>query len=97
MRVVNRRYHKPTPEDVYIGRPGHWGNSFQLGRHGTRDEVCDKHLAYWRKVLRGNPEALRPLVGKTLVCYCKPLRCHGDNYVLLIEEMGYGEEKKAAP
>ena len=84
--VVNRRYHKPTEYDVYIGRPGPWENQFAMPADGTRDEVCDLHMAHWRKILRRNPKALRPLVGKVLVCFCKPLRCHGDNYVQLNKE-----------
>jgi hypothetical protein len=66
------------PFDVYIGRPGKWGNPFKIGRHGTRDEVIDRHRAW----LLANPSLLADigeLRGKTLGCYCRPsLRCHGD-------------------
>lgn len=83
-KVINNRVPK-EPGDVYIGRPGMWGNPFKLGIHGTRDEVCEKHLrwlhhsqdfqAEWQ---RNHIEELR---GHRLVCYCAPLRCHGDNFV----------------
>jgi hypothetical protein len=36
---------KREPYDVYIGRPSKWGNPFQIGRDGTRDEVIAKYRA----------------------------------------------------
>lgn len=44
----------------------------------------------YRDELMGNPKllaALPELCGKTLVCFCKPLPCHGDVLVDLIESM----------
>ena len=39
--VVTRVVHIRHEFDIYIGRPGNWGNPFILGRDGTRDEVCE--------------------------------------------------------
>lgn len=87
--VVNKRGHKSTPWDLYIGRPSLLGNPFPIGKDGNRDEVCDKYETYLAKglsdgdakITRGWNEARLILnqYGKlNLVCFCKPLRCHGD-------------------
>ncbi len=72
--------------DVYIGRPGKWGNPFHIGRDGNRDSVCDQHEAW----VRAQPELVaaikRELKGKILGCHCKPLRCHGDTLAKIAEE-----------
>lgn len=72
--VVNR---KKQPFDVYIGRGSRWGNPFEIGRDGSREEVCAKYLQH----LLHSPEllaALSSLKGKRLGCYCSPRLCHGD-------------------
>lgn len=83
-RVVNRR---DEPFDIYIGRPSKWGNPFEVGKHGTRDQVIDKYKEW---VLRqpGLVASLPELRGKVLGCWCKPLPCHGDALVELLEELG---------
>ena len=73
--------------DVYIGRPSIWGNPFQIGRDGTREEV----IAKYRRYLEERPElaerARRELRGKTLGCWCAPQACHGD----VLAEVAEGE------
>lgn len=64
------------PNAVYIGRGSPWGNPFKVGVHGTRDEVCDR---FEREVLPNLD--LTYLRGKDLVCFCAPLRCHGDSII----------------
>jgi len=34
---------KRARDDVYIGRPGKWGNPFQIGRDGTREQVITRY------------------------------------------------------
>jgi len=78
---------KRAPYDVYIGRPSKWGNPFRIGRDGTRAEVIRKY----REWLLQQPDllaALPELKGKVLGCWCKPLLCHGDVLVELVEEAG---------
>lgn len=84
-KVHNRRAGTAPPEAVYIGRGSQWGNPFQIGRDGTRDQVCDRFEAEILPRLD-----LRPLIGRDLVCYCAPARCHGDSIIRAIEEMGQG-------
>ncbi len=96
-RVVNLR---TDDYDVYCGRAGHgmsgfWGNPFSW-RPGTppqfkvanRQEAIRRHKPY----VRANPEMMRrlpELAGKRLACFCFPQRCHAENYLDLLEELGY--------
>jgi len=77
---VYNKYHNNVPADaVYIGRGSPWGNPFPIDKTHTRDMVCDK---FEREILPGLD--LRPLIGKDLVCFCKPARCHGDAILKLL-------------
>lgn len=76
---------KKEEYDVYIGRPSKWGNPYQIGVHGTREEVIQKY----REMILGNEKllaALPELRGKVLGCWCSPLACHGDVLVELVDE-----------
>jgi hypothetical protein len=64
--------------DVFIGRPGRWGNPFILGRDGDRQEVIEKYRAWLRTQPQLVERARRELAGRVLGCYCAPLTCHGD-------------------
>lgn len=76
-----RRYHKklaPT-HAIYVGRPTSWGNPFVIGKHGTREEVIEKHKQW----LLAQPEELKAvkayLRGKDLCCWCYDNQpCHAD-------------------
>ena len=75
---------KKESYDIYIGRPSKWGNPFQIGKDGTREEVIEK----FRNWIITQPNLLKDLheiKGKTLGCWCKPKVCHGDILVELIE------------
>lgn len=61
---------------VYIGRGSPYGNPYVIGKDGTRDEVCDLFEINILPTLN-----LSVLLGKDLVCHCKPKRCHGDSIV----------------
>jgi len=79
MNKQTRVVHFRNPFDVYIGRPGPWGNPFIIGKHGDRTEVIERYKAWfaaqpqaWKRKL------LVELKGERLGCYCAPLPCHGD-------------------
>ncbi|HEX7095343.1 MAG TPA: Dam family site-specific DNA-(adenine-N6)-methyltransferase [Acidimicrobiales bacterium] len=94
--VVNRN---TEPFDVYIGRGSPFGNPYShvASQHrtivvATRDEAIRRYkrwllgeetVAWMRPPTRDQVLALR---GKRLGCYCRPLSCHGDVLVELIEE-----------
>lgn len=82
MRVV---HFKKAPYDLYIGRPSKWGNPYEIGKDGTRNEVIEKYRQY----ILNTPEllnALPELKGKTLGCWCHPQKCHGDVLVELYDD-----------
>ncbi|MDT7785187.1 MAG: hypothetical protein QOF58_3606 [Pseudonocardiales bacterium] len=63
--------------DVYIGRGSQWGNPFEIGKDGTRDEV----IGLYERWLLEQPELmaqLGQLAEKTLGCWCAPWPCHGE-------------------
>lgn len=83
---------KRSPYDVYIGRPGPFGNPFEIGKDGTREEVVEKY-AEW---VLTQPELLAiiktELKGKVLGCWCKTEKnpdalCHGDILLELANEL----------
>lgn len=67
---------KRNSYDVYIGRPSLWGNPFEIGKDGTREEVIEKY----RDSIDNNMRLLikSTLQGKVLGCWCAPKGCHGD-------------------
>lgn len=75
---------KKESYDVYIGRPSKWGNPYSH-KEGTlaefkvasRKEAIDKYEEY---LLQNNElmDSLHEIKGKTLGCWCKPKRCHGE-------------------
>jgi hypothetical protein len=82
IKVVNRR---KESFDIYIGRPSKWGNPFEIGKDGIREEIIEKY----RQWILAKPELLKQLpelYGKRLGCYCKPKACHGDVLKELAEE-----------
>ena len=75
--------------DLYIGRGncprtgerGRWGNPFQIGPDGDREEVIEKYRRWlWKEVKasRISVADLASLHGKTLGCWCAPQTCHGE-------------------
>jgi hypothetical protein len=68
--------------DIYIGRPSIWGNPFEIGKDGTRDEVIAKYRA-WIVEQPQLMAQIADLYGKTLGCWCSPKACHGDVLVEL--------------
>ena len=93
IEVVKRGAQTPRGTDIFIGRPGRFGNPFVLGKDGDRAQVITKFEA-WLAQRPGILADLRALVMDMsyresgvsaspvrLVCYCAPLACHGDIYI----------------
>lgn len=85
---------KSNPNAVYVGRGkgeiGKWGNPFKLSEYRL-DDCLLKYQKWLDNQLMDDPDFLKPLIGKDLVCFC-PLnqRCHADILIEYIEEL-YGE------
>jgi len=83
MRVVHC---KKEPYDVYIGRPGPWGNPFVIGPDGTREEVVEKYRTWLFTKPELIAKAKAELAGKVLGCWCSPQACHGDVLMEIAQE-----------
>jgi hypothetical protein len=90
------------PYDVYIGRPGKFGNPF-THKDGTRAQVKvasrEEAVEKYRDYALNNKEimdSLHELKGKVLGCWCAgpdglttsdvPFRCHGQVLLQLLED-----------
>lgn len=82
MQVLNKYHFKEAPQGaISIMRPSIFGNPFQIGKDGTRDEVVRKYRHWlWKKInedLEFRASVLS-LKGHDLICCCAPRVCHGD-------------------
>ena len=77
---------KKEPYDVYIGRPGPWGNPFEIGKDGSRLEVIKKYKEWI--VTQDIMQSIDSLKGKVLGCWCRPEACHGD----ILQELADGRK-----
>ena len=85
--VANMRLIRFNPDtDVRIDRGTIYGNPFRLVFEKDRDKVIDKYEVYARKNKKIMSN-LYKLVGKRLLCWCAPKRCHGDVLIKLMKEM----------
>lgn len=98
--ICNKRNLKPNLNqnsvDIYIGRPSALGNPFELGRDGNRDQVCNLYAQTWSNRMT-NSTAMRLEFSRVvnlarqggdvrLVCWCAPLRCHGETIKARVED-----------
>ena len=91
--VVNKD--KGDKFDVYIGRGTIWGNPYQIGVDGDRDEVIRKFKYDFDKGFLkpfDNIEKIAlSLKGKIIACHCKPYACHGDVIADYVNSLDDGE------
>jgi len=91
--VVNKD--RDEPYDIYIGRGTIWGNPYQIGQDGDRDEVIRKfEYDFKRGFLKASEnfeKNISTLKGKVIACHCKPAACHGDVIAQYINSLDDGE------
>ena len=74
---------------IKVCRPSIYGNPFQIGNDGTRQEVIEKFKRYFYNRIENDQHfklEVDKLKGHLLGCVCKPLPCHGDIYVEYLEK-----------
>lgn len=79
MTSIHNKYKESY--NVYIGRPTIFGNPFEIGKDGSRQDVVDKYRAYFHTRIDEDIEFKKQVLslrGKRLGCFCKPHACHGD-------------------
>jgi hypothetical protein len=75
---------RSNPQYRYIGRGSPVGNPFRIGDpHPSTGQLMNRNMVcnlFQEQVLPLiSRNAIRDLRNKTLVCFCKPHRCHGDS------------------
>ena len=79
---------KKEPYDVYIGRPTIFGNPHRISAKMDRPTVIALYRTYLRERMKRDEKfrnAILSLKGKVIGCWCKPLQCHGDVIVEIVE------------
>lgn len=76
---------KREPYDIYVGRPGPYGNPYtHLARSAaqykcaTREEAIERYEAWLLAQPALVARVKRELRAKVLGCWCWPKACHGD-------------------
>lgn len=64
-----------------MGRPGEFGNEFEIGKDGTREQVIAKHRAAVLKSPARIARIKEVLRGKSVMCWCMPELCHGQTLI----------------
>lgn len=90
-KIVNMKH---EAYDIYIGRGSKWGCPFTIikDRPTLAKEIVDSKeeaLSKYKEYLLASPElmdSLDELEGKTLGCFCKPEKCHGDVLLELLTQ-----------
>ena len=80
-----------TDYEIYIGRPGIWGNPFKITKGCNRTLAIEKYRQ-WIKTQPHLMGKLWFLRGKVLGCHCKPLPCHGDVLAELADNLNPAEQ-----
>lgn len=95
---------KKEKYDVYIGRPGKWGNPFVI--EGDREKTDSRYIVYSRKEAvekyidwfykQSNlvNTAKKELKGRVLGCWCAPQLCHGHFLDQFVNGIDWSEEPK---
>lgn len=83
-------WRKDHPDAVIVARPSKWGNPFEIGKDGTRQECVDLFDRWMRRqepMWADHPPDAAELRGKDLACWC-PLDqpCHADVLLKLANE-----------
>ena len=66
-----------------------FGNPYEIGRDGNRQEVINKYEDWINTNLGLKSKAQLELKGKNLVCWCAPLPCHGDVLLRIANEVSF--------
>lgn len=99
VKVVNKRTHKPTKNDVYIGRPSPLGNPYSHKLNNlapfktdSREESITKFETWFHdEICNGNEEIIQAIkaipANANLVCWCAPRACHGDVIAKIVNQL----------
>lgn len=72
---------------VLIDRTTKYGNPYVVGKDGSRQQVYELYKNYLLTNKDLCDTVYKELRGKTLACWCKPKKCHGDVIVEYINKI----------
>lgn len=94
--VVNRHNHELTKRDYSICRGTPLGNPFEINANRSRSEAIALYKDYILEKIKNKDKPVcatlnniyrEAKVGEVyLVCFCKPLACHGDVLKNILDE-----------
>jgi hypothetical protein len=95
LQVVNRHTHKPTLNDIYIGRGSALGNPYPITATSDRTQVIELYRVWLDEKIQADDEAVCDALNHiaylyatghsvNLVCFCCPRACHGDVIIAVI-------------
>jgi hypothetical protein len=70
---------------VRADRFSDWGNPFEMGKDGDRNEVCNNYEKHYLPFKPSLLNRLDELKGKALGCWCAPEKCHCDSLIKKIK------------
>lgn len=85
---------QPSQNEIYIGRPGPWGNPYAIMPQQSRETALRRYEEHLREKLREDPDflqAFQELDGKTLVCWCVPQPVPAEHLNPQTQEVCHGE------
>lgn len=91
-KIVNLHNLRRGMDIIKIDRSSEFGNPFRLIKDGgeyTRTESVEKYREYFHDKIENDEEfkeRVESLKGKTLGCWCKPKKCHGDIIVEYLDD-----------
>lgn len=90
LQTVNKHTHKPTLNDIYIGRGSPLGNPYSIEIVGpSRAEVIELYRVWLEEKIQAENEPVCDALNEiahlyatghdvNLVCFCSPRACHGE-------------------
>jgi hypothetical protein len=85
-RVLNKHIDGQPKDAIYVGRPTKFGNPFEIGKDGTREQVVEKYEIWLKKQPVLLAQIKKQLRGVDLVCFCSPKICHADILLKIANE-----------
>ena len=88
MQILNARLvGKQRANAVYCGRPSVYGNPFFMKNESMRAQVCDQYREWIYQPAQAwlRAKMKEDLIGKDLICWCAPARCHCETIREIVE------------
>lgn len=100
IKVINKREASSFKDGtiMYIGRGSALGNPFAMkdGSQAERDRVCNEYETWIKSRINFKDRAVCNQLNEIyrcalsgnvyLMCYCKPMRCHGDTVKRIVDK-----------